>query len=60
LKNNTKLKKIARNEQVDFLNIYNPLLSGFSNKTTDGVHLTEKGQIEMANLILKYLKIKHQ
>ena len=55
LKNNLKFKKVAEEKHVGFLNVYEPLLNGFQDKTTDGVHLTEKAQFEMSNLIAKYL-----
>ncbi|MEI6141907.1 MAG: GDSL-type esterase/lipase family protein [Mariniphaga sp.] len=55
LKNNLKFKKVADKNHVGFLNVYEPLLNGFPDKTLDGVHLNEKAQFEMAKLIAKYL-----
>jgi lysophospholipase L1-like esterase len=54
-KNNKEFKKVAHKNHVDFVDTYTLLKEGFSDKTTDGVHLNEKAQIQMANQIAKYL-----
>ena len=57
-KNNKQFKKIAAAAQVDFLDIYNVLSAGFSGKTTDGIHLNETAQFELASLIITYINSK--
>lgn len=57
-KNNQQFQKIAIKNQVDFLDTYTSLKKDFSVKTTDGVHLNEKAQFEMAGEIASYLNRK--
>lgn len=57
-KNNQQFKKVALKNQVDFLDTYTALKKEISEKTTDGVHLTEKAQFEMASEIANYLNSK--
>lgn len=54
-KNNKMFKKIATANGVDFLNTYDLLKNNFSDKTTDGIHLNEKAQFELATYILSYI-----
>lgn len=54
-KNNKLFKKIAAANGVDFLNTYDLLKNNFSAKTTDGIHLNEKAQFELATYILSYI-----
>ncbi|MCX6236417.1 MAG: GDSL-type esterase/lipase family protein [Bacteroidia bacterium] len=57
-KNNEQFKKVAATNKVGFLDTYTPLKNGFSEKTTDGIHLNEKAQIELATEIVNYLNKK--
>jgi lysophospholipase L1-like esterase/pimeloyl-ACP methyl ester carboxylesterase len=57
-KNNKLFKKIALKNQVDYLDTYTTLKKKISEKTTDGVHLNEKAQFEMACEIADYLNRK--
>jgi len=54
-KNNKQFKKVAVKSKVGFLDTYTLLKSGFSEKTTDGIHLNEKAQIQLAAEIVNYL-----
>ncbi len=56
-KNNRQFKKIARQNQVGFLDTYTSLKKGFPEKTEDGVHLNEKAQLDLANVIVDYLNM---
>ena len=57
-KNNQLFKKLAVKNQVDFLDTYTSLKKEISEKTTDGVHLNEKAQFEMASEIANYIGAK--
>lgn len=57
-KNNMLLKKVASKNQIDFLDTYTSLKKEISEKTTDGVHLNEKAQFEMASEIANYIGAK--
>lgn len=57
-KNNKRFKKVASKNKVDFLDTYTPLKNGFSEKTTDGIHLNEKAQIQLSTEIVNYLNKK--
>ncbi len=57
-KNNKQFKKIATAERLDFLDSYTLLNDDFSSKTTDGIHLNEAAQFELASLILTYINSK--
>lgn len=57
-KNNKQFKKISAATQVGFLDCYTFLSENFSNKTTDGIHLDERTQFELAALILTYINSK--
>jgi lysophospholipase L1-like esterase len=57
-KNNQLFKKLAVKNQVDFLDTYTSLKKEISEKTTDGVHLNEKAQFEMASEIANYIRAK--
>ncbi|MBP6022873.1 SGNH/GDSL hydrolase family protein [Ferruginibacter sp.] len=57
-KNNEQFKKIAAANYVDFLDSYILLKRNFAEKTTDGIHLNEKTQFELASIILTYIKQK--
>lgn len=54
-KNNKLFKKNATANGVDFLNTYDLLKNNFTAKTTDGIHLNEKTQFELATYILSYI-----
>ncbi len=58
---NEELRRIAENENVQFINTFGILLPVFRNLTIDGVHLNEDGQKMIALIIqenLKYLKAR--
>jgi lysophospholipase L1-like esterase/pimeloyl-ACP methyl ester carboxylesterase len=57
-KNNQKFRKVAKTNQVDFLDTYTPLKIGFPEKTTDGVHLTENTQFQLALIMANYIGAK--
>jgi lysophospholipase L1-like esterase len=57
-KNNLHFRKVAKASRVYFLDVYNLLKTGISEKTTDGVHLNEKAQFEMAIEIASYIGVK--
>lgn len=57
-KNNKLFKKIAAANHVDFLDSYILLKDDFTTKTTDGIHLNEKTQFQLASLILTYINTK--
>jgi len=58
LKNNKQFKKIAAANHVDFLDSYILLRDDFATKTTDGIHLNEKAQFQLASVILTYINAK--
>ncbi len=55
LKNNKVFQKIAVENRVGFLDSYNLLKENFSQKTSDGIHLIEKAQFDLATIILSYI-----
>jgi lysophospholipase L1-like esterase len=57
-KNNTEFKKVAKENNIDFLDTYSVLKKDFSEKTLDGVHLVEKAQLQVATEIVNYIKSK--
>jgi len=57
-KNNEQFKKIAAAHHVDFLDSYTLLRKDFAEKTTDGIHLNEKAQFELAVIILTCINQK--
>jgi lysophospholipase L1-like esterase len=57
-KNNKQFKKIAAANHFDFIDSYSLLINNFSTKTTDGIHLDEKTQFELAGIILSYINTK--
>lgn len=57
-KNNKQFKKIAAANHVDFLESYILLREDFAIKTTDGIHLNEKTQFQLASVILTYINAK--
>lgn len=58
-KNNNEFRKVARESNVDFLQVYNKLNKNFGDKTTDGVHLNAEAQIKTASIIADYVRGKH-
>jgi lysophospholipase L1-like esterase len=54
-KNNEQFRKVAKASRVDFMDIYTTLKAGISEETTDGVHLTEKAQFQLAHEIANFL-----
>jgi len=56
--NNKSFKKIAKKNKVDFIDTYSVIKVGLNDKTSDGIHLTEKAQFEVASIILKYINAK--
>lgn len=54
-KNNLQFQKLAKVNQVGFLDIYTKLKSGISEKTTDGVHLTGSAQFQIASEIQRFI-----
>lgn len=59
-KNNIQFKLVAAANQADFLDTYSPLKINFAGKTTDGIHLTEKAQFELAGLLTRYINKIHK
>ncbi len=57
-KNNKQFKKVAAANHVDFLDSYILLNEDFATKTTDGIHLNEKTQFQLASVILAYINKK--
>ena len=57
-KNNQLFKKLAAAFHVNYLDTYSVLKNGFSNKNTDGVHLNENGQFQIAEVIADWLNNK--
>lgn len=57
-KNNIELKRVAKENKIDFLDTYSVLKPGLSQNTLDGVHLVEKAQLQVATEIVKYIKSK--
>lgn len=57
-KNNKLFKKISVTNDIDFLDSYSLLNNNFSTKTTDGIHLDEKAQFELAGIIISYINKK--
>ncbi len=55
-KNNQLFQKLAAAMHVSFIDSYPALKSGFSEKTTDGVHLHDKGQFQLASVIADWLR----
>ncbi len=54
-KNNEHFKLLAAKHDVLFINTYDALKVDFSSKTSDGVHLNESAQLQMAEEIVKQL-----
>lgn len=59
-KNNKVFQKVAGANQVDLLDSYSLLKANFSEKTTDGIHLNEKAQFELATMLLGYINNKNK
>jgi lysophospholipase L1-like esterase len=57
-KNNKQFKKVATYSKVGFIDTNTVLKNGFSEKTTDGVHLNEKAQLQLATQIVNYINKK--
>ena len=57
-KNNKQFKNVATSNKVGFIDTYTALKNGFSEKTTDGVHLNEKAQLQLATQIVNYIDKK--
>ncbi len=55
-KNNEQFKLLAAKHNVLFINTYDALKVDFSSKTSDGVHLKESAQRQMAEEIVKQLQ----
>lgn len=53
--NNKQFQKVAIANHAGFLDSYSLLKLNFSNKTTDGIHLHEKAQFELATIIITYI-----
>jgi lysophospholipase L1-like esterase len=58
--NNKQFSKVAASNHADYIDSYNNLKVNFSEKTTDGIHLNEKAQFELATIILAYINQKNQ
>ncbi len=54
-KNNRKFAKLAKSNDIYFLNTYSVLKPGFESKTEDGVHLLEPAQLELATEIARWI-----
>jgi lysophospholipase L1-like esterase len=57
--NNKEFSKVAVANHADFLDSYSLLKVNFSEKTTDGIHLNERAQFELATIILDYINQKN-
>jgi lysophospholipase L1-like esterase len=57
-KNNLRFRKTAGDSQADFVDVYSSLKTDFSEKSTDGIHLTEKAQFQLALELVNYLHLK--
>lgn len=56
IRNNNKVfQKIAKEQQIGFIDCYKELVDGFKEKTKDGVHLKETAQFQLASIILNYI-----
>lgn len=53
--NNIHFRNICNEQQIDFLDIHTALLAGLENRTTDGIHLTETTQFEVAVRLIRYI-----
>lgn len=53
--NNKQFQKAAIANHAGYLDSYSLLKVNFSEKTTDGIHLNEKAQFELATIILTYV-----
>lgn len=58
-KNNLAFQKNANANHASYLDIYSVLKPGFSEKTTDGVHMNEKTQFEIASLIVNFINLNN-
>ena len=56
--NNEQFKRVAKVNHIDFLDIYSNLKADFQEKTSDGVHLNEVAQFQLASEIKIYLDKK--
>lgn len=56
--NNKKFKKIAFSNQVDFLDTYSIMYGAKGTMTTDGIHLNENAQFQLASIIITYINSK--
>jgi len=54
-KYNQLFQNLASSMHVDYLDSYSVLKKDFSSKTTDGVHLNDKAQFQLATEIVKWL-----
>jgi pimeloyl-ACP methyl ester carboxylesterase/lysophospholipase L1-like esterase len=54
-KNNMAFQKVTSANHADYLDTYNQLKINFSEKTTDGIHLNEKAQFDLASFIVNYI-----
>jgi len=54
-KNNKEFQKAAIANHAGFLDSYHLLKLNLSGKTSDGIHLTETAQFELATIILTYI-----
>ncbi len=59
-KNNAHFIKLAAAQHVDLLNTYELLKPNFANKTTDGIHLNEQTQFQLASIIISYINSKNK
>ena len=57
-KNNVLFKKLAEAIHVNYLDTYSILKKDFSRKTSDGVHLHDEAQFQMATEIVNWLNTK--
>ncbi len=56
--NNRHFHEVASANEAEYIDSYNLLKLNFSEKTTDGIHLNEKTQFELATIIIAYINYK--
>lgn len=60
VQNNSELKKIAANNNIDFLDTYTTISRQFFSKTSDGIHLNAYAQFELASIIIRFINAKQK
>lgn len=58
--NNPLFRSIAGKHQATTIDLYKLLSDGIREQTTDGIHLTEKAQFSVAELIVQFINSKNR